>query len=137
MSKDYHGPISSPKTAALRALETCGPAPLGLRPLAMLVLWKLCTRLNHVERRTTVWPSWATLCADTGLSRASIARTLAELTASGLVKIERQRRGANEYTIDVEELCRRAAVPFDPDPTPQQRELGPMLGDVVKKFGRV
>jgi len=110
---------------------------LGIRPLALLVLWKLCARLNHVARRTTVWPSWATLAADTGLSRATIARELGELETAALVKVYRQRGGANEYLLDVAELCRRAAVPFDPDPTPAQRELGPMLGNVVKRFGRV
>ena len=137
MPKDYHEPSSSPKLAALRALESCGPERLGLRPLGMLVLWKLCSRLNHVARRTTVWPSWATLVGDTGLSRATIARELAALELALLVRIYRQKGGANEYFVDVAELCRRASTPFDRDPTPQQRELGPMLGNVVKRFGRV
>lgn len=135
MPKAYHEPTSSPKMAAIRALESCGPEPLGLCPLAMLVLWKLCTRLNHVERRATVWPSWRTIAADTGLGRTTVAEQLAELERSGLVKVHRQKGSGNEYAIDVAEICRRASLPYDPDPTPVQRQLGPMLGTIVKKFG--
>lgn len=119
----------SPKHAARDALERATPAELGIDSDCLLVLFKLVARLNHRQARTSCWPSHRRLSEDTGIAVRTLKRVLDRLRESGLVKLHANAGGSNEYVIDVDELCQRAGIEFNPV-NPMQRQLGPFLSEV-------
>ena len=63
----------------------------GVSSTQRLVLFALEGHVTYLERESgRCWPSWQTLAESTGLSRASVAKALAELESSGWVEVTRR-----------------------------------------------
>lgn len=72
-----------------------------------LVLMKLT---DHASDDGVCWPSWGHLTKHTGCSRATVARSLAELEKLGVISVQQRLGTSNVYTIHQEAIVKLTPV---------------------------
>ena len=121
---------------AISAVRTLPDRGVELPPRDRFVLYALA---DYADDRLRAWPSYSTLASWTGYARSTIAESLADLEAAGLIRSEQRRRDNGSHTSKVYELAfARGAIPApgtppvrEPDPprpapgTPPVREPDP------------
>lgn len=94
----------------------------GLTPTQKLLLLQLADHADGDGRNA--YPSVATMCAETGLSRRAVQGTLRDLESRGILKIERFQRASapRHYRVMIDELP--GGAPATPPPAHHVRPRG-------------
>lgn len=113
---------------AISAVRTLPERGVELPPRDRFVLYALA---DYADDRLRAWPSYSTLASWTGYARSTIAESLADLEAAGLITSEQRRRDNGSHTSKVYELTFvRGAIPgagTPPvrEPDPQNHQIEP------------
>lgn len=97
-----------------------------LSPHAKLVY---CCLVKHADKKGECFPSIARIKEKTGLSRSTVIRMIAELTAKGVVRVTKRASKSSAFLSNVYTLVRHTS-PDDsaPVPTVDDRSLAEMPG---------